>query len=124
MELNMTIEKQNIEQEANVEEIDLSSVQPAAAPAGEMEELVLSINRCSKVVKGGRNFSFGALVVVGDRNGKVGYGYGKANEVSDAIRKAQEAAKKHLVTIPRFGTTIPHSVLVKYSGSKILLRPA
>ena len=113
----MTIEKQNIEQEANVEEIDLSSVQPAAAPAGEMEELVLSINRCS-------NFSFGALVVVGDRNGKVGYGYGKANEVSDAIRKAQEAAKKHLVTIPRFGTTIPHSVLVKYSGSKILLRPA
>ena len=120
----MTIEKQNIEQEANVEEIDLSSVQPAAAPAGEMEELVLSINRCSKVVKGGRNFSFGALVVVGDRNGKVGYGCGKANEVSDAIRKAQEAAKKHLVTIPRFGTTIPHSVLVKYSGSKILLRPA
>ena len=119
----MTIEKQNIEQDAHVEEIDLSSVQPAA-PAGEMEELVLSINRCSKVVKGGRNFSFGALVVVGDRNGKVGYGYGKANEVSDAIRKAQEAAKKHLVTIPRFGTTIPHSVIAKYSGSKILLRPA
>lgn len=119
----MTIEKQNIEQEAHVEEIDLSSVQ-SAAPAGEMEELVLSINRCSKVVKGGRNFSFGALVVVGDRNGKVGYGYGKANEVSDAIRKAQEAAKKHLVTIPRFGTTIPHSVIAKYSGSKILLRPA
>ena len=69
-------------------------------------------------------FSFGALVVVGNRNGRVGYGYGKANEVSDAIRKAQEAAKKHLVTIPRFGTTIPHTVTAKYSGSKILLRPA
>jgi len=90
----------------------------------EMEEVVININRCAKVVKGGKNFSFGALIVVGDRKGKVGYGYAKANEVSDAIRKAQEVARKHLITVPRFGNTIPHTVLVKYSGSKILLRPA
>ncbi len=120
----MAIEKQNTEVETPVEELDLTSLRPAAPAGGEFEEVVLSINRCSKVVKGGRNFSFGALVVIGNRNGKVGYGYGKANEVSDAIRKAQDAAKKNLVTVPRFGTTIPHTVLAKYSGSKILLRPA
>ena len=88
------------------------------------EPVVLSINRCSKVVKGGRNFSFGALVVVGDHKGKVGYGYGKANEVSDAIRKGGEAAKKNMITVPRRGTTVPHSVLAKFSGSKVLIRPA
>ena len=90
----------------------------------EYGEVVLNINRCSKVVKGGRNFSFGALVVVGDRNGRVGYGYGKANEVSDAIRKGGEAAKKNMVTVPRRGTTVPHSVTAKYSGSNVLIRPA
>ena len=94
------------------------------AENSEYGEIVLSINRCSKVVKGGRNFSFGALVVVGDKNGKVGYGYGKANEVSDAIRKGGEAAKKKMISVPRRGRTVPHSVTAKYSGSSVLIRPA
>ncbi len=96
----------------------------SAAPGSDMEEVVLGINRCSKVVKGGRNFSFGALIVVGDRKGKVGYGYGKANEVSDAIRKAQDTARKNMITVPRFGTTIPHTVTAKFAAAKVLLRPA
>jgi len=92
--------------------------------AGEFEENVISINRCSKVVKGGRNFSFGALVVIGDKLGNVGYGYGKANEVSDAIRKGCDAAKKNIIKIPLVGSTLPHAIEVKYRGSKVMLRPA
>ena len=95
-----------------------------SASVSEYEEIVLAINRCSNVVKGGRNFSFGALVVVGDRNGKVGYGYGKANEVTDAIRKGGEAARKNMVKIPMRGTTVTHTVEAKYRGSSVLIRPA
>lgn len=119
----MTVEKQkNQDVVAAVEEQAFLPFQTTTSD--ELEEVVLSINRCSKVVKGGRNFSFGALVVVGDKNGKVGYGYGKANEVSDAIRKGGEAAKKNMVKVVRRGTTVPHTVLAKYRGSKVLIRPA
>jgi small subunit ribosomal protein S5 len=119
----MTVEKQkNQNVVAAVEEQPFLPFQTTSSD--ELEEVVLSINRCSKVVKGGRNFSFGALVVVGDKNGKVGYGYGKANEVSDAIRKGGEAAKKNMITVVRRGTTVPHTVLSKYRGSKVLIRPA
>ena len=90
----------------------------------EFEERVVAVNRSSKVVKGGRNFSFSALVVVGDKNGKVGMGFGKANEVADAIRKGGEQARRHVMTVPMHGSTTTHLVFANYRGSWVMIRPA
>lgn len=90
----------------------------------DFEERVIHVNRNSKVVKGGRRFSFSALVVVGDRDGHVGYALGKANEVADAIRKATESAKRHAVSVTMKGQTLPHEVKSKYDGATVFMRPA
>ena len=90
----------------------------------EFEERVVTINRVTKVVKGGRRFRFAALVVIGDKKGTVGFGTGKANEVPDAINKAKEAAKKNMFHIEMVNTTIPHEVLGEYGASKVVLKPA
>lgn len=90
----------------------------------DIQEKVLHINRCSKVVKGGRKFSFSALILVGDGKGKVGYGFAKANELTDAIRKGGQAARKNMKQVPMQGTTIPHEITVHQDGAVVLLKPA
>src|SRR5436853_6506343 len=102
------------------------SRRPDRTPAakGDTTEKVVFINRCAKVVKGGRRFSFSALIGTGDKDGKVGCGFGKANEVSEAIRKASESAKKAMTKVARRENTIPHEVIGEFGGGRVLLKPA
>jgi small subunit ribosomal protein S5 len=90
----------------------------------ELSDRVVRVNRVSKVVKGGRKFSFSALIVVGDMNGRVGAGIGKAREVTEAIRKGMDVAKRNMITVPMVGTTIPHEVNLKLGSARIMLKPA
>ncbi len=90
----------------------------------EFVEKLIKLNRVAKVVKGGRRFSFSALVVIGDQKGRVGYGFGKANDVTEAIRKSVEKAKKSLITVPVKNFTLPHSITGEFKSAKVLLKPA
>ena len=102
----------------------MASRHPSYGDRSDVTERVVSLNRVAKVEKGGRRFSFSALIVVGDMNGRVGAGLGKAREVPEAIRKGVEIAKRNMITVPMVGTTIPHEVRYKWGAAKILLKPA
>src|SRR6059058_1614763 len=92
--------------------------------SSDLNERLVSLNRVAKVVKGGRKFSFSAMIVVGDGNGRVGAGLGKAREVPEAIRKGMDIAKRNMITVPMVGTTIPHEVRLKWGAARIMLKPA
>lgn len=137
---NENIEKSEVEktpiespkgEEAGVEQFDIVPLETLeeeeislSMMEAELREEVVSLNRVAKVVKGGRRFSFSALVVIGDGQGKVGVGYGKANEVPEAIRKAIESAKKSLKRIVLKGRTLPHSVIGEFGAAQVLIKPA
>ncbi|MCA9240129.1 MAG: 30S ribosomal protein S5 [Planctomycetales bacterium] len=100
------------------------SKEPREKQQGELNESVVKIKRCAAVVKGGRRFSFAAMVVVGDAKGRVGWGYGKANEVPPSVEKARKEAMRSMITVPMEGSTIPHVVKGRFGGSEVILVPA